>query len=56
MPEFLSPELLALRDRATALASGPLVALRDDTKLDAGARSAKIREASKAAGVYGLTQ
>ena len=56
MPEFLSPELLALRDRATALASGPLVALRDDIQLDAGARSAKIREASKAAGVYGLTQ
>ena len=56
MPEFLSPELLALRDRATALALDPLVALRDDAALDASTRSARVREASKAAGVYGLTQ
>lgn len=56
MPEFLSAELVALRDRASALARDVLAGLRDDTNLDAATRAARVRAASKAAGIYGLTQ
>lgn len=56
MPEFLSPELIELRGRAEVLARDVLVPLRDDATLDAGERAARIRAASKAAGLYGLTQ
>ena len=56
MPDFLSPELQAFRDRIDQLATGTLVGLRDDASLDAAERAARVRAASKAAGVYGLTQ
>jgi len=56
VPDFLSPELQAFRDRIDQLATGTLVGLRDDASLDAAERAARVRAASKAAGVYGLTQ
>lgn len=56
MPELLSAELIALRDRVRALADGPLTELRDDASLSDVDRAARVREASKAAGVYALTQ
>jgi len=56
MPEQLPPETAALRDRVTALAEGVLVPLRDETSLDPAERASRVREASKAAGVFALAQ
>lgn len=56
MPEFLSPELQDLRERAAKVATDSLIALRDDPQLEPAARALEIRNASRAAGVYGLTQ
>lgn len=56
MPDFLSPELQSLRERATRLATEVLVPLRDDRTLDDAQRATRIREASRQAGLYSLTQ
>ena len=56
VPELLTPDLIALRDRVLKLADETLAPLRDDEALQAAQRGAAVREASKAAGVYGLTQ
>ena len=56
MPELLSPELNELRAVASKLATEHLLALRDDQRLTPGERAAGVRTASKAAGIYGLTQ
>jgi alkylation response protein AidB-like acyl-CoA dehydrogenase len=56
MPDLLSPELLALRERAEQLATGTLIALRDDTALTPEQRRDRVRHASQTAGLYGLTQ
>ena len=56
MPDFLTDELLAWRARADALATGHLQPLRDDPALDTRARYDAVRAASKAAGIYHLTQ
>lgn len=56
MPELLTPDLIALRDRALKLADDTLAPLRDDAALEPAQRATRVREASKAAGVYGLTQ
>jgi alkylation response protein AidB-like acyl-CoA dehydrogenase len=55
MPEFISDELKELRARVSSLGA-TLVGLRDDAALDSAQRTEKVRAASKAAGVYGLTQ
>ena len=46
VPEFLSPELVSLRDRATVLATDVLVPLRDDPQCSPAERAARVREAS----------
>lgn len=56
MPDFLSEQAQALRDRVLRLATGPLTRLRDDARLDDAARSRAVRDASVAAGLYHLTQ
>lgn len=56
MPDFLSSDLAALRDRVAALAQGPLAALRDDAALADAERAARVRALSKDAGLFGLTQ
>lgn len=56
MPDFLSDELTALRDRVVALAQGPLAALRDDAALAPAERVARVRALAKDAGLFGLTQ
>lgn len=56
MPEHLSPDLVDLRERADALARIALVPLRDDTTLAPAERAARVRAASKAAGLFPLTQ
>ena len=56
MPEFISAAQQQLRERVTVLARETLIALRDDSGLDTASRAARVREASKAAGVYALTQ
>ncbi len=56
MPDCLSDEQQALRDRVAQLASTTLVPLRDDGQLTPPQRAARVREASKAAGLFGLTQ
>lgn len=56
MPESLPPDLVELRDRVAALARDMLVPLRDDDRLDPAERLRRVREASKAAGVFPLTQ
>lgn len=56
MPEQLSEDLAALRERVDALAREELVPLRDDSTLDRRERTAKARQASKAAGVFAMTQ
>lgn len=56
MPEMLTPDLVALRDRAAELARTVLVSLRDDDTIDAKVRGERVRSASKAAGLYTLTQ
>lgn len=56
MPECLPEELVALRERVDTLAQEQLVPLRDDETLAAADRAARVRAASKAAGVFGMTQ
>jgi acyl-CoA dehydrogenase len=56
MPESLPPELVELRARVEALARDELAPLRDDPALTDGERAERVRRASKAAGVYRLTQ
>jgi alkylation response protein AidB-like acyl-CoA dehydrogenase len=56
MPEMLTPDLVELRDRVAELARTTLVPLRDDATLAPAERSARVRAASKAAGLYRLTQ
>lgn len=56
MPDFLSADLRALQAQVAELAAHTLVPLRDDAALDAATRAARVRAASKAAGLYGLTQ
>lgn len=56
MPDFLSPDLQALRERAVTLATRELVPLRDDDRIDDTERASRIRDASRAAGLYPLTQ
>ena len=56
MPELLDAELKALRDRVDALAAETLESLRDDASLDAATRAARVRAASKAAGIFPMTQ
>src|SRR5688572_16417961 len=55
MPESLTPDLVELRDQVAALAT-TLVALRDDESLSPAGRAARVRAASKAAGVFPMTQ
>lgn len=55
MPDFLPPELAALRDRTEALARDVLVPLRDGDGAAAEV-AAQTRAASKAAGVFPMTQ
>lgn len=55
MPELLPPLLVELRDRVSTLARD-LTVLRDDASLDDPERTARVRAASKAAGVFSLTQ
>ena len=56
MPEFLSPDLQAFRDRVATLARDTLTALRDDPQLAPSVRTQRVRDASQAAGIYTLTQ
>ena len=56
MPELLDAGLKALRDRVDALAAETLEPLRDDASLDAATRGARVRAASKAAGIFPMTQ
>jgi acyl-CoA dehydrogenase len=56
MPDFLSDDLAALRDRVAALAQGPLAVLRDDAALADAERAARVRALAKGAGLFGLTQ
>ncbi len=56
MPDALSPELVALRERAAALASDVLVPLSEDTGLSAAERRHRVAAASREAGIFGLTQ
>lgn len=56
MPEQLPPELVTLRDRIDELARTVLVPLRDDELLSSRERADRVRGASKAIGLYGLTQ
>lgn len=56
MPELLTPDLIALRDRALKLADESLARLRDDDSLQPSQQASAVRDASRAAGVYGLTQ
>ena len=56
MPEQLTEELIVLRDRVNAMARDVLVPLRDDASLAAKERAARVRQASKDAGVFATTQ
>ena len=56
MPEQLTSELEALRDRVDALARDVLVPLRDDDQLDANQRRGRVRDAAKDAGIFAMTQ
>ena len=56
VPDFLNPELLAWRERATRLAHDHLVALRDDASLDERSRRRAVAAASRQAGLHGLAQ
>jgi len=56
VPDFLSAELLALREQCEQLATGTLQTLRDDASLTPGERASSVRKASQAMGLYGLTQ
>ncbi len=56
MPDFLPTELQTLRTQVAQLATDTLVPLRDDASLSRDERVAQVRAASKAAGLFGLTQ
>ncbi len=56
VPDFLTPELLDWRERATRLASERLLRLREDVTLDERERRRAVVVASREAGLYGLTQ
>lgn len=56
MPDFLSVDLQALQAQMAELATSTLAPLRDDPTLEAATRARRVRAASKAAGLYGLTQ
>jgi acyl-CoA dehydrogenase len=56
MPDFLSPALQAQRSQVADLALHSLVPLRDNPSLTPESRAAQVREASKAAGLFALTQ
>ena len=56
MPESLPADVAALRDRTEALARDTLVSLRDDDSLDASTLRARVRDASKDAGLFTTTQ
>lgn len=56
MPDSLSPELCALRDCVADLAQHRLAPLRDDGRITAAELAARVRELSKAAGLFTLTQ
>jgi alkylation response protein AidB-like acyl-CoA dehydrogenase len=56
VPESLSPELNDLRVVAAKLATEHLIVLRDEAHLTAADRAARVCRASKAAGIYSLTQ
>ena len=56
MPEQLPASIAELRDRVDALARETLAPLRDDATLAGAPRTAQVRAASKAAGVFGMTQ
>ena len=56
MPEFLPPDLVELRDRAAALARETLGPLRADSTLSSSERAGRVRAASKAAGIFPMTQ
>ena len=56
MPEQLSPDLAALRDRVDVLAREVLAPLRDDAGREPKERAAQVRQASKDAGIFAMTQ
>jgi alkylation response protein AidB-like acyl-CoA dehydrogenase len=56
MPEQLTADLAALRDRVDAVARDVLVPLRDDAGIDVPARTAAVRSAAKEVGLYAMTQ
>ncbi len=56
MPEQLSPDLAALRDRVDVLAREVLAPLRDDVGREPKERAAQVRQASKDAGIFAMTQ
>ena len=56
MPEQLPASIAALRDRVDAMARDVIAPLLDDRSLDVEQRAAHVRQASKAAGVFAMTQ
>ena len=56
MPEQLSSEVAALRDRVDALARDVLAPLRDDDQPNASERRDRVRQAAKEAGIFAMTQ
>ena len=56
MPETLSADLVALRERVAVLATNRLVGLRDNTELTSSARARLVRDASREAGLYAMAQ
>jgi alkylation response protein AidB-like acyl-CoA dehydrogenase len=56
VPELLTPELIDLRERTARLAAETLVPLRDDATLDPRERAHRVTAASKATGLFGMTQ
>jgi alkylation response protein AidB-like acyl-CoA dehydrogenase len=56
MPDSLSPALATLQQQWADLAQHALAQLRDDDSLSPAARAARVRELSKAAGLFTLTQ
>ena len=56
MPESLPADVVALRDKTETLARDVLVPLAEDSSLDADALRARVRDASKDAGLFTTTQ
>lgn len=56
MPDSLTAALQSQREQVARLAADILAPLRDDLALTPQARAAQVRAASKAAGLFGLTQ